>query len=254
MVNREDLATEAAELLIQARFSEPLIELPEYCRPKNIEDVYAIHDVVISRLGPVIGWKVGAANIDAEPICAPILTGNLFISPASLDPDSFKMRGIESEIAFKFSTDLRPKKEPYLESSILASVDAAFPAIEICETRFRNTNVVDEMSKLADNIYNGALIIGPAWPEWKNLQIEKQSVEMSFDDKIIISHKGGNNAGNIIRLLIWIVNHLSKREIGINKGQIITTGSWTGMIKSGSAKKVTTKFLGIGEVEVSFGN
>ena len=77
---------------------------------------------------------------------------------------------------------------------------------------------------------------------------------MSFDEKIIISHKGGNNAGNIIRLLVWIANHLSKREIGINKGQIITTGSWTGMIKSGSAKKVTTKFLGIGEVEVSFDN
>jgi 2-keto-4-pentenoate hydratase len=203
-------------------------------------------------LGPVLGWKVGAADTEAVPICAPLLAGTLYKSPASLDPELFTMRGIESEIAFRFSAALPPKNMPYLESSVLNAIDVAFPAIEICETRFLDINTVDNMSKLADNISNGGLILGSAWTKWKTLQTEKQPVEMIFDDKIIISHEGGNNAGNIIRLLVWIANHLSDRGIGISQGQVITTGSWTGLIQSGSAQNISTKFLGIGEVEISF--
>jgi 2-keto-4-pentenoate hydratase len=254
MKNDNDHALKAAELLAEARFLKPLNELPEFCRPKNIQEVYAIHDSIITILGPVLGWKVGAANNEAEPICAPILSGTLFKSPVIFEPEMFNMRGIESEIAFRFTTALPPKKTPYIESSVLNAVDAAFPAIEICETRFLDTNAVDDMSNLADNISNGALILGPEWFEWKKLQIDEQPVELIFDNKIVVSHKGGNKAGNIIRLLVWITNHLSSRGIGISKDQIITTGSWTGMIKSGSAKNITTIFSGIGEVEISFNN
>ena len=75
MKNDNDHALKAAELLAEARFLKPLNELPEFCRPKNIQEVYAIHDSIITILGPVLGWKVGAANNEAEPICAPILSG-----------------------------------------------------------------------------------------------------------------------------------------------------------------------------------
>ena len=254
MKKKINLATKVAELLIQARFSEPLKEIPKYCRPRNIEEVYAVHDAIVSKLGPSIGWKVGAANTEAVPICAPILAGSIHKSPVFLDPKMYAMRGIESEIAFRFSSALPPKSGPYQESSVLNAIDVAFPAIEICETRFLDMNIVDNMSKLADNISNGALILGSAWNEWRTLQIEKQQVEMNFDDKVVISHQGGNNAGNITRLLVWIANHLSDRGIGITQGQVITTGSWTGLIQSGSAQKITTNFQGIGDVKIFFNN
>ena len=242
----------AAKLLIEARVSEPLSDLPDDCRPSNMSEVYAIHDAVAAKLGPVLGWKVGAKNVTAEPICAPLLDGTIYKSPAQLDPQKFSMRGMESEIAFQFASDLPARHEPYSKDEVLGAIDKAFPAIEINETRFVNADGLDAMTKLADNILNGALILGQPWSEWPSLVVADQQVEMYFDDKLLYSHKGGNNAVDIFRLIVWIANHMRKKGSGITAGQIVTTGSWTGLHQAGKARKVVTNFPNIGDVTVKF--
>ena len=150
------------------------------------------------------------------------------------------MRGMESEIAFQFASDLPTRHKPYSKDEVLGAIDKAFPAIEINETRFVNADELDVMTKLADNILNGALI-GQPWSEWPSLVVADQLVEMYFDDKLLYSHKGGNNAVDIFRLIVWIANHMRKKGSGITAGQIITTGSWTGLHQAGKARKIVTK-------------
>ena len=249
---KKNRATKAANLLIEARKIGPIDKLPDDCRPTNLQEVYNIHEEVSAILGPICGWKVGASSLTAEPICAPLLTGTILNSPVNLDRRNFNMLGIESEIAFKFASDLPPKSEPYTENAVFSAIETAFAAIEICETRYKDSNAVDTMSNLADNISNGVLILGPPWSKWHNLQIDKQSVELVIDGEVVVSHFGGNKAVDIFRLIIWLANHLSNRSIGIARGQVITTGSWSGMIPPGSAGKVVTHFSDIGQVEVNF--
>jgi 2-keto-4-pentenoate hydratase len=248
----ENPALAAAELLIEARKSGPINDLPDNCRPINIDDVYAIHDAVAAKLGPILGWKVGAKSATAEPVCAPLLTGTIYTSPVQLDPQKFIMRGMESEIAFQFLSDLPARDEQYSEAQVLDAIDTAFPAIEINESRYVDPDAVDPLTKLADNILNGALILGPPWSEWPDLIVADQPVEMRFDAKLLYSHKGGNNAGNILRLVVWIANHMRKKGLGISAGQVVTTGSWTGLHKAGTAKQIITSFPGIGDVTVNF--
>jgi len=245
-------ALAAAELLIEARKSGPIDDLPDNCRPSNMDDVYAIHDAVAAKLGPVLGWKVGAANATAEPVCAPLLAGTIYQSPVQLDPQKFTMRGMESEIAFRFASDLPARDGAYSKDQVLGAIETAFPAIEINETRYVNSGAVDPMTKLADNILNGALILGPPWSGWPDLAVADQPVEMRFDDELLFSHKGGNNAVDIMRLVVWVANHMREKGQGITTGQVVTTGSWTGLHKAGSAKQVVTRFPGIGDVTVSF--
>jgi len=245
-------ALAAAELLIEARKSGPIDDLLDNCRPTNMDDVYAIHDAVAAELGPVLGWKVGAKNATAEPVCAPLLAGTIYSSPVQLDPQKFTMRGMESEIAFQFARDLPARDEPYSKDQVLSAIDTAFPAIEINESRYVDSDAVDPMTKLADNILNGALILGPPWKKWLDLVVADQKVQMSFDDKILYSHKGGNNAGDILRLVVWIANHMRKKGLGILAGQVVTTGSWTGLHKAGKATQIITSFPGIGDVTVNF--
>ena len=245
-------ALAAAELLIEARKSGPIDDLPDNCRPSNMDDVYAIHDAVAAKLGPVLGWKVGAANATAEPVCAPLLAGTIYQSPVQLDPQKFTMRGMESEIAFRFASDLPARDEAYSKDQVLGAIETAFPAIEINETRYVDSGAVDPMTKLADNILNGALILGPPWNGWPDLAVADQPVEMRFDDELLFSHKGGNNAVDIMRLVVWVANHMREKGQGITTGQVVTTGSWTGLHKAGSAKQVVTRFPGVGDVTVRF--
>ena len=68
-----------AKLLIDARVSGPISELPDNCRPSNMSEVYAIHDAVAAELGPVLGWKVGAKMQRQNPFVLPCLM-ELFIN------------------------------------------------------------------------------------------------------------------------------------------------------------------------------
>ena len=242
----------AAKLLIEARVSGPIKDLPDNCRPSNMSEVYAIHDAVAAKLGPILGWKVGAKNAKAEPICAPLLKGTIYKSPAQLDPKKFSMRGMESEIAFQFARDLPARIEPYSKDEVLDAIDLAFPAIEINESRYVDADALDDMTKLADNILNGALVLGQPWSKWRSLVVADQMVEMYFDNELLYSHKGGNNAVDIFRLILWLANRIRKKGSGITAGQIVTTGSWTGLHKAGKASEVITRFPNIGDVKVNF--
>ena len=51
---------------------------------------------------------------------------------------------------------------------------------------------------------------------------------------------------------MWIANYMRKKGLGITAGQVVTTGSWTGLHKAGTAKQVVTIFPGIGDVTVNF--
>ena len=246
-------AQAAAELLIEARISGRIENFPEDCRPGSVEAVYAIQDAVASRLGPILGWKVGAANETATPICAPLLAGTLFDSPATLYPQAFTMRGMESEIAFRFGADLPPQSKPYEKDQVMAAIETALPAIEINESRFRDPDTVDPLSKLADNNLNGALVLGPPWAGWPGLVVAEQPVRMTFDDEVVFDHLGDNKAGDVIRLVVWMANHLGQRGHGLARGQVITTGSWTGLRPAGPARRISARFPGIGEVNVAFG-
>lgn len=242
----------AAEILLRARREEPVSDFPADVRPRSTAEAYAVQDAVARTLGPVLGWKVGASAPDAEPACAPLLAGTLHQSPAVLDAAAFPLRGIEAEIAFRFGRD--PERGPggFDRAGIIDAIATAHPAIEICESRFRDHTAIDPLTKLADNNLNGALVLGPAWADWRGLVMAAQPVAVTIDGDVVAERRGGNTAGDLFRLLVWLAEHLAQRGRGLRAGDVVTTGSWTGMHFAGVGKHVRVEFPGIGGAEVRF--
>jgi 2-keto-4-pentenoate hydratase len=56
----------------------------------------------------------------------------------------------------------------------------------------------------------------------------------------------------VIRLLVWLANHLSARGAGLSAGQFVTTGSCTGMMFTKPGSHVRSELPGLGVVEVTF--
>lgn len=245
-------AEAAAEILLHARRDAPIADLPEEARPRSAAEAYAIQDAVARALGPVIGWKVGASTPDAEPACAPLLAGTVHESPAHLDGRAFTLRGIEAEIAFRFGKSPERGPDGFDRAGIVDAIATAHPAIEICESRFHDHTATDPLTKLADNNVNGALVLGPAWPDWRSLDLAAQPVAVTIDGETVAERRGGNTAGDLFRLLVWLAEHLAQRGQGLRAGDVVTTGSWTGMHFAGPAKHVTIRFSGIGGAEVRF--
>ena len=243
----------AAEFLLAARHSgQRPAALPENMRPRTVGDAYAIQDAVAAKLGAIGGWKVGAKNASAEPTCAPLPATLILRSPQRFAAGRFALNGVEAELAFMLSHDLPPRPQPYCVADLEASVATVHPAIEIVDSRFVDLGAVDALSVLADFQSNGALVVGNGVALPHAFESSTQEVALDIDGVRAVESRGSNPAGDVLSLLAWLANHVAARNGGLRCGDLVTTGSWTGMRFVASGTRVEAAFAGIGGVDVGF--
>lgn len=248
-----DKAAQLAALLLAARRSGRRIEhLPDLLHPENDGEAYAVQALLQRELGRVAGWKVGATGPAAEPNAAPLFADRIFASPAQLPAADFPLRGIECELAFRFAKPLPIRATAYGEDEVWDAVATLHPAIEIVESRFADFRTMPKHALLADNQSNGALCYGPAVAAWREVDFLRQPASLAIDGREIASATGGNAAGHPRRLLCWLANHCVKFGRAIETGDIVTTGTHTGLAFAGGDAEVIARFAGLGDARLSF--
>jgi 2-keto-4-pentenoate hydratase len=248
----DDRASRAATLLVEARNSRKgLAELPADCRPRDEAEAYAIQDAVARRIGAIKGWKTGAPGPDAEAAYAPIF--HVVAGPGIFPAATQRLFGIEAEVAFRLASDLPKRDKPYSRDEIVAAIATMHPVIELVDTRFADFAKIDALSKLADNQSNGALIYGPAVPGWQSLGLDlgRPPITVAFDGKVA-AETTGNSGGDPLRLLTALANHCAGRTGGLREGDMITTGSITGVTFAKPGATVVGDFGRLGTVRLEF--
>ena len=252
-MDRDDRLRQAAELLLRARRTgAALDDATLFHAFGGIEDVYAVQERVAAGVGPVGAWKVGAASPEAEPFRAPIFRADLFDSPARPAPGRFRLFGIETEIAYRLARDLPARDEPYSAQEALSACDVMMPVIEIVDSRLASGAEADPDWKLADNQINGGLVLGPASPVRADHDATVQPYRLEVAGEVVMEGRGGNSAGDPRRLLAWMVNRTGTHCGGLRAGQIVTTGSLTGLRFVAAGQPVIADLAGLGRVEVVF--
>jgi len=71
-----------------------------------------------------------------------------------------------------------------------------------------------------------------------------------IDGNRIAERIGGNTAGHPMRTLIWLANHTSRLALGIKAGDIVTTGSHTGLVFAGQGSRVVARVAELGEANL----
>lgn len=242
----------AARHLFEARANNrQLSGLPAECIPQDAAEAYAIQDAVSAAFGPIGGWKVGAKGPDAQPSCAPLPFGLIYPAPCSLPPSASGQLGIEAEIAVRLKQDLPPRDTPYTRDDAIAAIGSIHPTIEIVAYRFADHGRQNPLTLLADALGNSALLYGPGRTERFDIDQTSQPVQLYFGTNKVADAVGGNPAGDIYRLLAWLANHAAQRCGGLRAGQIVTTGSCTGLLYADAGTEVKAVFPGLGEIAFS---
>ena len=118
------------------------------------------------------------------------------------------------------------------------------------ETRFADWQATPALAKLADSQSNGGFCFGRGQPYWRALDLLQQKVTLEIDGKRVAEAQGGNAAGHPLRLLVWLANHAGRLGRGLAAGDIITTGSHTGLVFAGAGARVAARVATIGEVNL----
>lgn len=225
--------------------------------PGSIDEAYAIQDAVAQRRwieqgGRTHAWKTGAPNNQTAPYAAPIPPSVVYEGPTELVSSHFHIIGIEAELAYRFGRDLPPKDAAYTAEEIGDAVEGVYVAIEVVDTRLKDWQQAGKLWQLADNQINGALVMGTGRSDWNVLDPLQQSVELWVNGQQFMTRQGSHPMIDPRPLVTWIINHCAGRNGGIKAGDIVTTGSWTGLEFVEPGSHVVARFAGVGEATVSF--
>lgn len=242
-------AGKAAALLIAARRNrEPLDRLPEDCRPATIGDAFAIQAATVAQLGErIAGWKVGG-TIEGHVSYGVLLASGVMRSPGRIAAADVPLLGMEAEIAFRFVHAAPPRDEPYTYSEVAQRV-VAFPALEVVATRYREYAGTPLIERIADCMSNGAFVAGVERADWRSFDLAGLAVSLRFGDQQVVERIGGHGSGDPLLPAVDLVNELRKGS-GVAIGQLMTTGTFTGLNFATPAMHVRAAFEGFGTAEV----
>ena len=248
-----DRHAEAADLLLSARRdpSQKLHHMPAILAPTERAHAYAIQRWVNEALGPVGGWKVGAADPQAEPTCSPMPAAGVHASPAPIYAGPHHLRGVEAEISFRLGADLPPRDAPYGRAEVIAAISDCLPAIEVLDARFVDPDAVDRLSQLADGLSHGGFVYGAPAVNWQAIDFARESVRLLVNGQVVKTGTA-NPGGDMIRLIQWLADTGARWAGGLLAGQYITCGSWTGKDLVPAAAHVQAEFAHAGSATVEF--
>lgn len=218
--------------------------------PSSVAEAHAIQDRVTAMLGETVGAFKATAPPNTEPTRGVIYANVVRPSPAQFSPVEVPHLGVEGEVAFRFIRDLPARDVAYTREEVASAV-AALAAIEVVSGRFHDPRTRPKLEQLADCVANGGLVYGAETKEWRHIDLPRLRVTLWVNDKPVLDQQGGHPIDDPLGVAVTFVNMM--RTIGgVSAGQIVTTGSWTGLpfLKPGDHCKV--RFEGLGEAEVRF--
>jgi len=227
---------QAARLLVQCHRERSRIQqLPSTCAPSTLADAYRIQRSVAQLMDKrLAGYKVGLTNEDAqrvigvfEPIAGPIYSDCALKNEAQLLPTHSQMRAVEAEVIFKIGATLSPGSVPFDRSCIVASIEQVFAGIEVCDSRFVDCDKVSLASIVADNSNSGVIVVGEPFATWSEADFDAMTVSLSRANEIVATGSTANVLRNPLNSLQWLANWLAARNIALEAGQLIATGTCT---------------------------
>jgi 2-keto-4-pentenoate hydratase len=229
--------------------------------PKTQDEAYQVQDAIAEMCGlPRRGYKVGSTSKEAqrllgtdEPGLGVLLAPFVHESPARIEIVPEQMPSVEGEFAFRIGRDLPPRAEPYTMAEIADAIEAMAGAIEVVGTRFSGgLGGKGRLLTTADGGVNIALATG-RWAEFTGQDLRAHRVTMTINNDLGGSGTGDRALGDPLNVMLWLANRQSMRRVGLKAGEIISTGTCTGLdtVRPGDVARADFGELGTVVIEVA---
>jgi 2-keto-4-pentenoate hydratase len=217
-------------------------------RAAPLDDAYRIQDVLHRLMieagrGEIAGWKIALTSkamqqmtgVD-QPAAGAIFSTAVHPSPARVDVTAYHHLGVEFEVAVRLADDLPASGGPWTRASVAGRVAACMPAFELIEDGDADYKTLDAFTLIAQNTWNGGVVLGAAAPAWQDVDLEIAVTRCWINDQPAGEGKTGDALGHPLEAVAWLANLLNRRGRLLSNGMIVMTGS-----------SITTKFPAPGD-------
>lgn len=227
--------------------------------PPDKATAYRVAGLVADELGwPVLGWKIAAAKEEMQKALrsdSPIYGRTFFTreSPARFEHARLVSPIPEVEYQAKLGIDLPPRDKSYSQEEVTEAVASLHPGLELAECRFVHDAAFPPLPAiLADGAGSGTIVYGPAITDWKTRDIAGQEVTLSSNGRLRRQGTAAAALDHPMVPLTWLANELSRTGVGMKAGQMISTGTLTGMLAPKPGEDYVADFGPLGSVRVTF--
>jgi 2-keto-4-pentenoate hydratase len=156
--------------------------------PPDLARAMDLQRSVAADLGGVRGWKISGLTAEQQrgmgmttPIAAPLL--DPWVRPtgdATFTLRQFVRPRLECEFAFELKTDLPSRRVAYTRPEVEAAIGALRIGVEVVDSRLPIGSPV--LMELADDLNNGAYVLGTANPAWQHIRYAAQRISLRWND------------------------------------------------------------------------
>ncbi len=252
-------ATEAGRHIDEAHRTRARYQnLPEAVAPRTVAEAYAAQAALLDlwepRLGPVAGLKIATTTkvmqelmgID-HPCMGTIFAARVYASPAAIAKADFINVRIECELAVRLGRDLPGTAEPYTRESVRGTVSEVMAAFELIEDRFADYKSSKALSLIADNAWNGGVVLGPAKPLPATLDVDGIAGALRSNGREI----GTGQTDDPLGALAWLANQAAECGRPMTAGMVVITGSVIPTVDIAPGERLNFALDGIGEASLT---
>jgi 2-keto-4-pentenoate hydratase len=227
--------------------------------PPDKVTAYRVAGMVAEDLGwPVLGWKIAALKEEMQQALrtdSPIYGRVFFLreSPATFVRARVVSPIPEVEYQARLGADLPPRDAPYTVEEVTDAVASLHPGVEMAECRFVHDEAFPPLPAiLADGAGSGTIVYGPEIKDWRQRDITGQEVTLSSNGKLRRKGTAAAALDHPMVPLTWLASELSRTGVGMKAGQMISTGTLTGMLAPKAGEIYVADFGPFGSVTLTF--
>lgn len=229
--------------------------------PPDKETAYRIARMVEEELGwEVAGWKIAAMKADLQkalrtdsPIYGRVYAPLIKQSPVTVEHARQCSPIPEVEYQALLGADLPPRDTPYGFAEVREAVASLHPGVELAECRFVHDAAFPPLPAiLADGAGSGTIAYGSPIEHWRERDIVGQEVVLTCNGAPRRKGTAAIALDHPIVPVTWLANELSRAGIGLKAGQMISTGTLTGMLRPKAGETFVADFGPFGTVTVKY--
>jgi len=251
-------AADAARFVDEAHQTRAAyVNLPDGLAPRTLEEAYATQEALSGlweeRLGPVAGRKIATTTkimqqlmgID-HPCGGLIFASRIHRAPATIRKADYVNVRVECELAVRLGRDLPKEPQPYTRESVRDAISQVMAAFELIEDRHADYKTSKALSLIADNAWNGGIVIGAA--------IAPPAGDLNgIAGKLMRNGKpdGSGRTDDPLGALAWLANLAADRGRPITAGMVVITGSVITTVDIAPGERLDFELDGIGSTSMT---
>jgi 2-keto-4-pentenoate hydratase len=255
------MAATLAKDLWAARMSGGVAAIPPGHEPASAAAAYEVQAAMVklARL-PQVGWKIGATTAATqallevdEPLVGPLFAPHVHADGAEVKLMAAHRPGLESEFLVGLAADLPPRARPYEVEEARSAVDFLAPAFEIIGCRFEGGLVGKGVLVIADGGANAAIVRGEPVRDWRRFDLGNHPVRLSLNGVEVASGSSSDLVfGDPIGAIAWLANHPALAGRGLKRGEVVMTGTCTGLTQIQAGDRAEADYGEFGQVRATF--